>query len=185
MGHPQSGEILSLTERYLVARFGERPFEASERRAFETRVRDIQSSAKKGVEWLPVDVDHEPAPALKASPSSIKPKTGTDAVSTPRHPTDPGATEAGGGVQRSAVEEYIPAAPSSLDGTIAFTHEPNAGDDPSIDTSLEDWTSDVPDDDDDVAFEEPFEEPSVDVPLAEDHPEPDLPSVDGDDEPAP
>ncbi len=45
-GHPHAPEILSLTLRYLDARFGGRPLSTPERRSFESRIRAIKSSPK-------------------------------------------------------------------------------------------------------------------------------------------
>ena len=41
-GHPLSSEVMALTERYLAARFGGRPFREDERRDFELRARWLQ-----------------------------------------------------------------------------------------------------------------------------------------------
>jgi hypothetical protein len=51
-GHPCSGEILSLTERYLEARFGDAPFTHAEKRTYEARVRRLRDVRRGGA--LPV-----------------------------------------------------------------------------------------------------------------------------------
>jgi protein-glutamine gamma-glutamyltransferase len=59
-GHPASSEIVSLTERYLEARFGDQPFTGSERRAYEARVRRLKD-VRKGVEPPPLELVDEPS----------------------------------------------------------------------------------------------------------------------------
>ena len=51
-GHPYAEEILSLTERYLHARFGDAPLDVQERRDFELRVRRLRESARSGASKL-------------------------------------------------------------------------------------------------------------------------------------
>jgi hypothetical protein len=70
-GHPQGREVLALTQRYLLARFGDRPIETEERRDFETRVRKLKDAPREPLLTL-VDPDtplFEPPPAEEA-PSS-------------------------------------------------------------------------------------------------------------------
>jgi transglutaminase-like putative cysteine protease len=43
-GHPLSSEVMALTDRYLAARFGERPFRPDELRDFERRARWLQQA---------------------------------------------------------------------------------------------------------------------------------------------
>ncbi len=47
MGHPIGGEVLALTERYLEARFGERPIDEGERREFTRRVRALRQANRQ------------------------------------------------------------------------------------------------------------------------------------------
>jgi LPXTG-motif cell wall-anchored protein len=42
--HPQAGEILDLTRRYLAARFGDQPLSTRERKAFEHRVLELRTA---------------------------------------------------------------------------------------------------------------------------------------------
>lgn len=50
MGHPIGAEVLSLTERYIEARFGERPLDEAERREFARRVRALRQANRQSRE---------------------------------------------------------------------------------------------------------------------------------------
>jgi hypothetical protein len=65
-GHPRAPEVLSLTVRYLDARFGGRPLSNAERRDFEGRIRTLKTSLKAGSSApTPADGDQ---PAVDSGP---------------------------------------------------------------------------------------------------------------------
>jgi hypothetical protein len=47
LGHPEAAEILQLTERYLEARFGQRPLDEPERQDFLRRVKALRHAAQR------------------------------------------------------------------------------------------------------------------------------------------
>ncbi len=112
MGHAYGKEILSLTERYLDARFGERPLDHDERRNFETRVRRLRDASKNAEVWQApvIEAPAQPAPLPKASvapPAPPEPAPPLERVSL----APPAEVDLD--------DVLIPPAPSSLDGTTA------------------------------------------------------------------
>lgn len=76
-GHPQGREILTLTQRYLEARFGERPIDTEARRDFEARIRKLKDAPREPLLAL-VDPDEplfEPAPTSERAPASGERRT--------------------------------------------------------------------------------------------------------------
>jgi transglutaminase-like putative cysteine protease len=112
-GHPQGSEILELTERYLDARFGERPIELDDRRDFEQRVRKLRDAPRSPLLTL-VDPDApflEPAlaPASAASRSGAEegaPTSGERASGEVRsaRPRSPNAEDAAADAAEDAAE---------------------------------------------------------------------------------
>jgi hypothetical protein len=61
LGHPLSGEVLDLTERYIRARFGGEELDATARRTFADRVRALKSARipklpKRGETHVSLDI---------------------------------------------------------------------------------------------------------------------------------
>ncbi|MBW2458038.1 MAG: DUF3488 domain-containing protein [Deltaproteobacteria bacterium] len=81
-GHPLAPEVLSLTLRYLDARFGGQPLSSEERRDFEGRVRALKTAPKQMEPVPPPESSAEPAVAAgpdsgTAPDSDAAPDSGT------------------------------------------------------------------------------------------------------------
>ncbi|RLB63053.1 MAG: hypothetical protein DRI90_07720 [Deltaproteobacteria bacterium] len=86
-GHPQAPEILSLTVRYLDARFGGRPLSIAERRDFEGRIRAIKTSLNTKGSTPPAAVSTaEPGEATETPNRNSEPEP--DRGEAPKSPAD-------------------------------------------------------------------------------------------------
>jgi len=109
-GHPLASEVMSLTLRYLDARFGGHPLSSEERRDFEGRVRAIKTAPKRGG-------------VLLAARSAAAPGGGDEELDTAGDEPETRGGEAGAGEGEPAEPDSGDEAPRTADDD-----EPDGGD---------------------------------------------------------